>query len=263
MMAVRMRCSARRVLSAGQKEAKIKELVEQAVAAKANAPCKALKRRVFQRARKKLAHLLTQEEFEIAVERLKQFDEEAEFSPPAAHPSEISRPPPQAPLCMPLRIIAVPLFVPVMPAQAIHQEAAPLGSPSSTPEYEAVDQPSASHGGFMLPLPPVEEAETPTAARYFTLGESSKVAPLTFASDSEIPTPRAVYYQRQDSPVSSPRRTDQNSEVQASPRDLQLEEYEAPIWSRSFTEGYCMPIKRTFIQFNTCEHVGHRRSRSV
>jgi len=187
------------------------------------------------------------------VERLKQFDEEPEFSPPAAHPSEILPPPPQAPLCMPLRIIAVPLFVPAMPAQAIHQEAAPLGSPSSTPEYEAVDQPSASHGGFMLP--PVEEAETPSASRYFMLGESSKVAPLTFASDSESPTPRAV-------PFNSPR-THQNSEVQETPRDLQLEEYEAPIWSRSFTEGYSLPIKRTFIQFNTCEHVGHRRSRSV
>ncbi|CAE7731976.1 unnamed protein product, partial [Symbiodinium sp. CCMP2456] len=200
---------------------------------------------------------LTQEEFEIAVERLKQFGEEGESYPPAAHPTEISPPPPQAPLCMPLRIIAVPLLVPVMPAQAIHQDAAPLGSPSSTPEYEAADQPSASHGGFMLP--PVEEAETPTASRYFTLGDSSKVLPLAFGSDSESPTPRAVYYQHRESPVNS-HRTDQ---VPATPRDLQLEECEEPVWSRSFTEGYSLPIQRTFIQFNTCEHVGRRRSRSV
>ncbi|OLQ10953.1 hypothetical protein AK812_SmicGene5263 [Symbiodinium microadriaticum] len=180
---------------------------------------------------------LTQEEFEIAVERLKQF-EEAESYPPAAHPTEISPPPPQAPLCMPLRIIAVPLLVPVMPAQAIHQEAAPMGSPSSTPEYE--------HPGM-----PLRIIAVPLLVPVMPAQAIHQVLPLTFASDSESPTPRAVYYQPRESPVNS-HRTDQ---VPATPRDLQLEECEEPVWSRSFTEGYCLPIQRTFIQFNTCEHV--------
>ncbi|CAK9111085.1 unnamed protein product, partial [Durusdinium trenchii] len=48
-------------------QSRFEELVASTLEAKAAAPCKALKRRVCQRARKKLAHMLPQEEFEKVV----------------------------------------------------------------------------------------------------------------------------------------------------------------------------------------------------
>eukprot|EP00913_Durusdinium_trenchii_P003121 g2884.t1 len=58
-------------------QSRFEELVASTLEAKAAAPCKALKRRVCQRARKKLAHMLPQEEFEKVVARLKGDDLEA------------------------------------------------------------------------------------------------------------------------------------------------------------------------------------------
>jgi len=220
-------------MTAGEKEERIQELVAQALDAKANAPCKALKRRICQRARKKLAHLLTQEEFELAVARLKCTDPEAVQE---ASTSEDVTPVQDPQICLRVPIFAVPFFIPVMQTQlprAVAEE------PHNASSDVKADGRTESHGN----------AETPRAFGT-VLNYDFKADGYSASIASDSTTPRGVYYVPQERSA---------VEQQAETAD---ESPPTPTWQRALTEG-CVPVCRTFIHYDTCVRVSHRRSRSV
>lgn len=246
---------------------KVEELVASTLEAKAAAPCKALKRRVCQRARKKLAHMLPQEEFEKVVARLKGDDleagpehtavkEEARGTVGQQVPAMGLVPTPQpGSFCLQMPIIAVPLLVPMMPPPSTVSASVTTNSPMRT---------------FASPVS-AEADETPRSA-------------YTCCIDEEVETPRYHYIPQEEAtkggkaPPSFYEYLDESDEEKVTPQvtsstDLEMsptsEEFDSEIstprehfWRRATVEIE-WSVQRTFIHFNTCDTPARRRSKSI
>lgn len=245
---------------------KVEELVLSTLEAKAAAPCKALKRRVCQRARKKLAHMLPQEEFEKVVGRLKGEDTvlEATESVQESHPSPLMPMDPSPQLCMAPMPIIVPLLVPVlartvMPATRTFTP--PLVVQSATPD----DTPRTPYGNFEIQATPDGTPRTPHG-RF-------EIQAAKCLHDEEAPK---SFYNFIDTDLEVRKQTTGSTESEMSPEPAfeDLDSTSSPSVAtatyRGFQRHVTLPmpeiqwsVERTFIHFNTCERPLRRRSKSV
>ncbi|CAJ1378179.1 unnamed protein product [Effrenium voratum] len=257
---------------------KVEELVTATLEAKATAPCKALKRRVCQRARKKLAHWLTQEEFEKAVVLLKEGPElertptvTATEMPEAPLAQAPAQPAFTQPVCMRVPVIYLPVPVPCLRIptefQAKEHKASPdtpramwnlqrceVRAPKKDMSYEVdMDTPRCQYN-FTGRSEQVD-MDTPRSQYNFT-GNYEQV---------DMDTPRSQYnftgnYEQVD--MDTPRcqynctgRSGQDSEDEDSDEESTCDDL-------AFVRQVTLPVHRTFIQFNVCQH-SHRRSKSI
>lgn len=236
---------------------KVEELVASTLEAKAAAPCKALKRRVCQRARKKLAHMLPQEEFEKVVVRLKGDDAELEVTDACETPQAPQAPqtPPQhlasPPMCMQVPIIAVPVLVPLMAPRAITSPNPTVARSFATPAPAVTpdDTPRTQCGNFEIQ---VAGDSTPEGncfgdpegpASFYNFIDDLKVEKQVTGSTEPVEWPELEFQ-------------DVDSDSDASFCNLY----------RNFQRHFTMPVERTFIHFNTRSFASvapRRRSKSV
>lgn len=239
---------------------KVEELVALTLEAKAAAPCKALKRRVCQRARKKLAHMLPQEEFEKVVVRLKGDDAEVEVTDagdacetpapqtPQTPPQRLASPP----MCMQVPIIAVPVLVPLMAPRAI-------ASPNPTVARS-----------FATPVPAVTPDDTPRTQcgnfEFQVAGDSTPEG--NCFGDPEGPT--SFYNFIDDFKVE--KQVTGSTEPVEWPEDLEFQDVDSDSDAtdtnvyKNFQRHITMPVERTFIHFDTRSFASvapRRRSKSV
>jgi len=236
---------------------KVEELVASTLEAKAAAPCKALKRRVCQRARKKLAHMLPQEEFEKVVGRLKGDDaelemvESSETLPPPQHRVETAS---VQPLCMQVPIIAVPVLVPMMAPQVMADTSIARSLQASPPiqtSYTSVDDdatPRTQCGNFDFQVCVADE--TPKCHGGHMEGPTSFYNFLD--CDMKV-----------EKQVTASTEWTEDAAVQElwHPWESAESESDGPsVMYSDFQRQVTMPVERTFIHFNTHEiSMGARR----
>eukprot|EP00435_Cladocopium_sp_Y103_P033319 s3428_g8.t1 len=231
---------------------KVEELVASTLEAKAAAPCKALKRRVCQRARKKLAHMLPQEEFEKVVVRLKGEDAELEIidstpATPQTPPQHLASPP----MCMQVPIIAVPVLVPLMAPRA-------MTNPNPTVARS-----------FATPVPAVTPDDTPRTQcgnfEFQVAGDSTPEG--NCFGDPEGPTSFYNFiddFKVEKQVTGSTEPVEWPAELEFQDVDSDSDATDSTVY-RNFQRHMTMPVERTFIHFNTREAsvAPRRRSKSV
>jgi len=239
----------------------VEEILTSAAAASAEAPNRALKRRVRQRLHKKLGSMLTSEEFEKAIDRYKVLEEEqTEESSGAASTS------PCPPLPTPCQgnsspgmsqgnsacpanratstsptFIAVPMMMPMTTMQMQVQQ--PLRFLPTAPSQPLLQ---------MRPMQPLMQGPQPGPA------PAQDPGPQAFADHSAV-APKAP-----TGALESFEGTSQTTESALDDDDLESISELSTEWARAVSYGSSVcPVERTFIQFHTRVAGRHRRSRSV
>ncbi|CAE7866752.1 unnamed protein product [Symbiodinium sp. KB8] len=256
----------------------VEEILTSAAAASAEAPNRALKRRVRQRLHKKLGSMLTAEEFEKAMNRYSAMEEEASnLSQASASPSSNESESPCAAMLpnlsagnssnmcptgnAPQTFIAVPMMMPLAMGQM--QPMQPMLQPI---------QPVQPMGPIMQPLRPAQPMQA-MQAQPMPVMQAMQAQPM--------PAPAMMQLLSTDAPAPSPK--SQNMPVDEVSEDIsqtastiaddngdddddELESISelSTEWARAVSQGSSeFPVERTFIQFHTRVSGSHRRSRSV
>jgi len=280
----------------------VEEILTSAAAASAEAPNRALKRRVRQRLHKKLGSMLTAEEFEKAMDRYSAMEEEANISQASASPSsngESESPcatmlpnfgagnsPNMCPAGnTPPTFIAVPMMMPLMATMSVHQPQPmqpvqqPMGQmqPMMQPMLQPIQPvqpmgPMQPMGPIMQPMQPLRPAQPMQAMQ-------AQPMPVMQATQAQpMPAPAMMQLLSTDAPALSPKSqmpVDEISEdifqtastvADGDDDDDDLESISelSTEWVRAVSQGSSeFPVERTFIQFHTRVSGSHRRSRSV
>ncbi|CAE7258303.1 SCN10A [Symbiodinium necroappetens] len=240
----------------------VEEILTSAAAASAEAPNRALKRRVRQRLHKKLGSMLTSEEFEKAIDRYKVLEEEqtgeasgASASPCASLPTPCqgssspgmsqgnSACPTNPASSTSPTFIAVPMMMPMTTMQMQVQQ----------PRRFLPTAPSQPLQLQMRPMHPLMQSSQPGPAPVL------QTPGIQAVSDQSTVAPKA-----QNGPHERSESTSQTTESAIDDDDLESISELSTEWARAVSYGSSVcPVERTFIQFHTRIAGRHRRSRSV
>ncbi|CAE7359339.1 SCN10A [Symbiodinium microadriaticum] len=240
----------------------VEEILTSAAAASAEAPNRALKRRVRQRLHKKLGSMLTSEEFEKAIDRYKVLEEEQTGETSGASAS-------------PCASLPTPCQGSSSPGMSQGNSACPRNPASSTsPTFIAVPmmmpmttmQMQVQHPPRFLPTAPSQPLQLQMRPMQ-PLMQSSQPGPapvlqtpgIQAVSDQSTVAPKA-----QNGPHERSESTSQTTESAMDDDDLESISELSTEWARAVSYGSSVcPVERTFIQFHTRIAGRHRRSRSV
>jgi len=226
----------------------VEEILTSAAAASAEAPNRALKRRVRQRLHKKLGSMLTSEEFEKAIDRYKASTSPCPPLPtpcqgnssPGMSQGNSACPANRATSTSPT-FIAVPMMMPMTTMQMQVQQ--PLRFLPTAPSQPLLQ---------MRPMQPLMQGPQPGPA------PAQDPGPQAFADHSAV-APKAP-----TGALESFEGTSQTTESALDDDDLESISELSTEWARAVSYGSSVcPVERTFIQFHTRVAGRHRRSRSV
>jgi len=280
----------------------VEEILTSAAAASAEAPNRALKRRVRQRLHKKLGSMLTAEEFEKAMNRYSAMEEEASnLSQASASPSSNESESPCAAMLpnlsagnspnmcptgnAPQTFIAVPMMMPLVTAMPVHQPQPMQPVQQAMGQMQPITQPMlqpiqpVQPMGPMQPMGPIMQPLRP--AQPMQAMQAQPMPVMQAMQAQPMPAPAMMQLLSTDAPAPSPK--SQNMPVDEVSEDISqtastiaddngddddddLESISelSTEWARAVSQGSSeFPVERTFIQFHTRVSGSHRRSRSV
>jgi len=270
----------------------VEEILASAAAASAEAPNRALKRRVRQRLHKKLGSMLTAEEFEKAMERYSGMEDEASSHLASTSPSSSGATAPSPcpvigagnstnmcpanPVTACQTFIAVPMMpliasMPVPQPQPMHPLQQLMGQTQPTLQPMLQPMQPVQPMGPMQPMSPILQPVHPAQPM-----QAMQVQPMPapaimqlLGTDAPAPSPKA-----QNAPVdeisedisqtASTIADNDGDNSDDDEDDLESISELSTEWVRAVSQGSSeCPVERTFIQFHTRVFGSHRRSRSV
>ncbi|CAE7219328.1 SCN10A [Symbiodinium sp. CCMP2456] len=219
----------------------VEEILTSAAAASAEAPNRALKRRVRQRLHKKLGSMLSSEEFEKAIDRYKVLEEEQSEEASGAASSS------------PCASLPTPYHGSSSPGMAQGNSASPANPATSTsPTFIAVP--------MMMPMTTMQPLRflptAPSQPLQLQMRPMQPLLPQPLAPMQQGPQAfsdhSAVAPKAQNGPHERSESTSQTTDSAIDDDDLESISELSTEWARAVSYGSSVcPVERTFIQFHT------------